>query len=186
MSAPAQGRPGDGPGPVLTPITKGQSIVRLKTHPEQSVEDYISALPDERATAIREVRRTILGRLPPGYREEMSFGMITYVIPLERYPVTYNGKPLMYAALASQKNYMSVYLMNVYGDPAAEQWFLERYAASGKRLDMGKSCVRFRKLDDLPIDLIGETVARTTVEEYIGRYEASRSQRPGRRSQTQP
>ena len=178
MSAPAQGRPGDGPGPVLTPITKGQSIVRLKTHPEQSVEDYISALPDERATAIREVQRTILGRLPPGYREEMGFGMITYVIPLERYPVTYNGKPLMYAALASQKNYMSVYLMNVYGDPAAEQWFLERYAASGKRLDMGKSCVRFRKLDDLPTDLIGETVAGTTVEEYIGRYEASRPPSP--------
>ena len=81
---------------------------------------------------------------------------------------------------------MSVYLMNVYGDPAAEQWFLERYEASGKRLDMGKSCVRFRKLDDLPIDLIGETVARTTVAEYIGRYEASGPQRPGRRSQTRP
>ena len=160
--------------------------MRLKTYPEQSVEDSISALPDERAAAIREVRRTILDRLPPGYREEMGFGMITYVIPLERYPVTYNGKPLMYAALASQKNYMSVYLMNIYGDPAAEQWFLERYEASGKRLDMGKSCVRFRKLDDLPIDLIGETVARTTVEEYIGRYETSRPQRPGRRSQTRP
>ena len=112
--------------------------MRLKTYPEQSVEDYISALPDERAAAIREVRRAILDRLPPGYQEEMGFGMITYVIPLERYPVTYNGKPLMYAALASQKNYMSVYLMNVYGDPAAEQWFLERYEASGEAVGHGQ------------------------------------------------
>ena len=90
--------------------------------------------------------------------------MITYVIPLETYPDTYNGDtynghPLMYAALASQKRHMAIYLMNVYGDEDTLRWFTEGFAASGKNLDMGKSCVRFKKLEDLPLDLIGETIA---------------------------
>ena len=102
--------------------------------------------------------------------------MIGYVVPLDSYPETYNRQPLGYVALASQKNYMSLYLMNVYGDEEAERWFTERYRASGKKLDMGKSCVRFKSLQDLPIDLIGAAVARTTVDEFIKRYEVSRAQ----------
>ena len=109
----------------------------------------------------------------------MQFGMISYVIPLERYPVTYNKQPLMYASLASQKNYMSLYLMNIYGNPQAQQWFREEYQASGKRLDMGKSCVRFKKLEDLPVDLIGKAIARGSVCDFIKLYEASRSQHRG-------
>jgi len=116
----------------------------------------------------------ILANLPAGYEETMLFGMISYVIPLATYGPTYNKQPLMYASLANQKNYMSVYLMNVYADAEAERWFNEAYRATGKRLDMGKSCVRFRSLDDLPVDVIGDAIARTPVAAFIELYEASR------------
>jgi hypothetical protein len=141
----------------------------------QTVEQYIASLDPERRQAISAVRKAVLANLPRGYMESIQFGMISYEIPLARYPKTYNGKPLMYASLASQKNYMSLYLMNVYGDAATEEWFHSRYTASGKRLDMGKSCVRFKKSDDLPLDLIGEVIARTPVEEFIKRYEVARA-----------
>ena len=140
----------------------------------QTVNEYLAELPPERREAIITIRKVILDHLPEGYEETMQYGMISYVIPLERYPVTYNRQPLEYAALASQKNYMSLYLMNIYGDQEAEQWFTEGYRASGKRLDMGKSCVRFRKIEDLPIDLIGKAIARTEVADFIELYEASR------------
>ncbi|HEV8054677.1 MAG TPA: DUF1801 domain-containing protein [Candidatus Limnocylindrales bacterium] len=120
------------------------------------------------------VREVIRANLPRGNEEGMQFGMISYHVPLERFPNTYNGQPLGLAALASQKNYMALYLNTVYGDPETERWFRERYASSGKKLDMGKSCLRFRKLEDLPLDLIGETIARAPVDEYIRRYEAAR------------
>ena len=97
------------------------------------------------------------------------------MIPLERYPVTYNGQALQYAARASQKNYISLYLMNVYSDEAVERWFVDRYKDSGKRLDMGKACVRFKSLQDLPIDLVGEAIALTPVDRFIERYEMSRN-----------
>ena len=147
----------------------------------RSVTEYIEGLPEDRARDIETVRRVILEHLPEGYQEEIGFGMITYVVPLARYPVTYNKQPLMYAALASHKNYMSVYLMNVYGDPQTEQWFTDRYRASGKKLNMGKSCVRFKKLDDLPLDLVGDVIGRTTPDEYIQGYEAARAQPRPRR-----
>ena len=140
-----------------------------------TVEEYLNELPAERRQTVEAVRKIILDSLPEGYEEAVQFGMISYVVPLERYPKTYNRQPLSYAALASQKNYVSVYLMNIYGDPETERWFTERYRASGKRLDMGKSCVRFRKLDDLPLDLIAEAVAMTSVESFIQLYEASRA-----------
>ena len=142
----------------------------------QTVDQYLSELPPDRREAISAVRAVISDHLPEGYQETMEFGMIAYVVPLDRYPVTYNRRPLQYVALASQKNYMSVYLMNIYGDEQAERWSIERYEASGKKLDMGKSCVRFKSLQHLPIGLIGEAVARTTVDEFIERYEASRAQ----------
>ena len=146
-----------------------------------TVEQYLAELPPDRRQAISAVRGAILGHLPAGYHETMQSGMIAYVVPLEMYPDTYNLEPLQYVALASQKRYMSLYLMNIYGDEEAERWFTEQYRASGKKLDMGKSCVHFKSLDDLPIDVIGQVVARTAVDEFIERYEASRARTPTRR-----
>ena len=140
-----------------------------------TVDAYLAELPAERREAVETVRRTILANLPDGYEEQMSFGMIGYVVPLSRYPDTYNKEPLALAALASQKRHMAVYLNNVYGDPATLEWFTAAYAASGKRLDMGKSCVRFKRLADLPLDVIGETIARTSLEEFLSFYESARS-----------
>ena len=139
-----------------------------------TVEDYLAELTEERRRAIAEVRGTVLAHLPGGYIETMQHGMISYVVPLETYPVTYNRLPLVYAGLASQKNYMSLYLMNIYAETGAEQWFVEGFKARGKRLNMGKSCVRFKKLDDLPMDLVGMTIARTSVAQFIELYEMSR------------
>ena len=138
----------------------------------KTVNGYLAELLPERREAIEAVRKVILDHLPDGFEETLQFGMIAYVIPLERYPETYNKQPLQYAALASQKNYMSLYLMNIYGDPETQQWFVDEYRASGKKLDMGKSCVRFNKLEDLPVDLIGEAIARTSVGDFIKLYEA--------------
>lgn len=139
-----------------------------------TVAEYLNELPDDRRAAIEEVREVILANLPDGYIETMNWGMISYGIPLERYPDTYNKQPLGYAALASQKNYMSLYLMHVYADAAQLEDFTSRYRASGKKLDMGKSCVRFKSVDDLPLDLIGEVIAGCSVEQMIANYEASR------------
>ncbi len=139
-----------------------------------TVEQYLAELPDDRRDAIETVRDTILVNLPDGYVEEMNFGMITYSVPLATYPDTYNGQPLMYAGLASQKNHMAVYLTGVYADEDQRDAFLDRYRETGKRLDMGKSCVRFRRIDDLPVELIGDTIAGTDVDSFIEVYEASR------------
>lgn len=140
-----------------------------------TVKEYISELPEERINEIKAVRNLIIENLPKGYVETMQYGMITYVIPIERFPKTYNGQPLGYISLASQKNYMALYLMNVYSNKEIESNFKNRYIASGKKLDMGKSCVRFKKLDDLPLDLIGETIAMTSVDDFISVYEKSRN-----------
>jgi uncharacterized protein YdhG (YjbR/CyaY superfamily) len=139
-----------------------------------SVEQYLAELPDDRRDAIETVRDVIVENLPEGYAEEMNFGMITYSVPLATYPDTYNGQPLMYAALASQKNHMTVYLSGVYADEAHRDAFLDKYRETGKRLDMGKSCVRFRRIDDLPVELIGETISGIDVDTFIEVYEASR------------
>ena len=139
-----------------------------------SVKEYIESLPVDRQGIVTKLREVILQDLLEGYEEGMQHGMIGYHIPLSRYSKTYNGQPLGYAALASQKNYISLYLMNVYGNKEIEGWFIESYKKSGKRLDMGKSCVRFRKLEDLPLDIIEEAIARTSVDDFISLYEESR------------
>lgn len=133
---------------------------------------YVASLPADRREAIAAVRAEILKNLPKGYEETMDFGLIAYVVPLARHPETYNGHPLIYAGLASQKQHMAVYLTNVYGHPATAKWFKAEYKKSGKRLDMGKSCVRFRKLDDLPLELIGQTIAKTPLDEFVRYCEA--------------
>jgi sugar/nucleoside kinase (ribokinase family) len=139
-----------------------------------TVADYLAQLPAERRQAIEAVRAVILENLPTGYEESMQFGMIGYAVPLSRYPKTYNGAPLNYAALASQKNHMAVYLMGCYGDEKLARWFETEFEKAGKKLDMGKSCVRFKKLDDLPLDLIGEAVARMPVDDFIALYERTK------------
>jgi hypothetical protein len=139
-----------------------------------TVQDYLTSLPDDRREALSAVRDVILKNLPDGYEEVIGWGMICYVIPLSRYPNTYNGEPLAIASLASQKNYMSLYLMCVYGDSSLLEWFRGEYAASGKKLDMGKSCVHFKKLEDLPLDVIGKTIARVSVDKFISVYEKAK------------
>ena len=139
-----------------------------------TVEHYIKELPEDRQEAIKTVRKVILENLPKGYEEVMNWGMITYQVPLATYPDTYNKKPLMYAALASQKNHMAVYLSGIYSSETRRETFESEYKASGKRFDAGKSCVRFRKLVDLPLPLIGETIASMDVDAFIRQYEDAR------------
>jgi hypothetical protein len=139
-----------------------------------TVEQYLAELPADRRPAIEAVRRVILEHLPPGFEEGMQYGMIGYFIPLARYPDPYNGQPLGIASLANQKRHMAIYLMGIYANDYDARWFKERWEASGKRLDMGKSCVRFKKLDDLPLAVIGEAIGRTTVDEFIAAYEEAR------------
>lgn len=145
-----------------------------------TVVEYLKELPKERREAINAVRKVIKQHLPAGYQETMQYGMISYVVPLRRYPEGYLGDsktPLPYAALASQKNHMAVYLNNIYADPKLKKWFEREYKKSGKKMDMGKSCVRFRKLEDVPLDLIGKAIAQTSVAAHIKRYEQSRKKR---------
>ena len=140
-----------------------------------TVADYLDSLPSDRRAAIEEVRQAILDSLPDGYVEVMQWGMISYVIPLERFPKTYNKLPLAIASLASQKNYMALYLNNVYMDPELYEWFTASYEATGKRLDMGKSCVRFRTLDSLPLELVGQVISATPVDRFVEQYVEARS-----------
>ena len=149
----------------------------MVTSTATSVDDYIAVLPPDRRAAIATVRQVVLANLPNGYEETMQSGLPSYVVPLTIYPKTYNKLPLPYAALASQKQYMSVYLTGVYGDPARESQFQKDYLATGKKLDMGKSCVRFKRLDDLPLEVIGASIASTPVEAFIASYELSRTRK---------
>ncbi|MBK7092730.1 MAG: DUF1801 domain-containing protein [bacterium] len=142
----------------------------------KSVKEYLAELPTDRRKEIEKVRKVILANLPKGYEEGMDFGMIVYYIPLSRYPDTYNKHPLGVAALAAQKNYLSVYLTCVYGDAKYLEWFKKAFAAAGKKLDMGKSCVRFKSADDLPLEVIGDAIAKVSVDELIKNYEKVRKQ----------
>ena len=132
-----------------------------------NIEQYLNELPDDRKKAISIVRQTILENLPDGYDEVMNWGMITYEVPLETYPNTYNGKPLMYSALASQNNHMSVYLTGCYMSPDIRDQFEKPYKNSGKQFDVAKSCIRFKKVDDFSLVIFGETIASLDVNEFI-------------------
>jgi len=139
-----------------------------------TVEEYLQELPEDRAAVVSEVRDVILKSLPRGYEETMNWGMIAYEIPLERYPDTYNKQPLMYMALAAQKNHYAVYSSGVYMDPLGESWLASEFEKAGKKLDMGKSCIRFRELESLPLEVIGKVAASQSVEEFIEAYEEAR------------
>jgi hypothetical protein len=146
----------------------------MATSTATTPEEYLASLPEERQTIVRAIRDEIRSNLPDGYAEGMSYGMIAWYVPLDRFPDTYNGQPLGLVGLANQKQYVSLHLLSVYGDRDTEAWFRRRWAETGKPLNMGKSCVRFRRLDDVPLDVIGETIARAELDAYLAHYEETR------------
>jgi hypothetical protein len=148
-----------------------------------TVEQYLAELPDDRRRAISVVREVILKNLDQDYEEGMQFGMIGYYVPHRVYSAGYHctpEQPLPFVCLASQKNYMSLYLMTLYGDEGKR--FQTAWAKTGKKLDMGKCCIRFKKLDDLPLEVIGETIRRMPARKYLAFHETCRESMVGRDS----
>ena len=139
-----------------------------------TVPQFLASLPDDRRAELERVRRVVRERLPEGYVEGIAYGMIYYGVPLSIYPDTYNKQPLGNVGLAAQKNAYSLYLMGCYMDSAEDKALRAAYAKAGKKLDMGKSCLRFRNLDGLLLDAIAPIIANTSVEQFIERYEAAR------------
>ena len=139
-----------------------------------TVAEYLAALPEERRKVVSKVRSVIRKHLPKGYKENMGWGAITYEIPLTKFADTYNGQPLYYAALAAQKNFYTLYLMGPYGDPKQRATLEDAFKNAGKKLDMGKSCVHFKEVDDLPLPAIGKLIASIPAERWIETYKASR------------
>ena len=140
-----------------------------------TVADYLASLPADRRAAIAAVRDEIRRNLDPAIEEGMQYGMIGYFIPHRVYPAGYHcdpRQPLPFAGLGSQKNHMSVYMMCQYGRPEEELWIREQFAKAGKKLDMGKACIRFKKLDDLALPVIGKAIKRTSAAAYIKHYES--------------
>jgi hypothetical protein len=140
-----------------------------------TVKQYLAELPADRRAAIEAVRKVILKNLDADYEEGMQYGSIAYYVPHKVYPPGYHcdpKQPLPFAGLASQKQHMAVYLMCIYGDTDEDAWFRSEWAKTGKKLDMGKSCIRFKKLDDLPLELIGRAIARVPAMKYIKHYES--------------
>ena len=146
----------------------------MTTSKAATVTAYLAELAEDRRAAIEQVRGFILKHLPKGFVETMQCGMISYVIPLEHYPKTYNGQALTIVSLGSQKNYMSVYLMGIYWSTNNRTTFEKAYTAEGKKLDAGKSCIRFKKVEDLNLKVIGDTIAKISVKDFIEIYENSR------------
>ncbi len=140
-----------------------------------TIQQYLDELPEDRQPAIEAVRNEILKSLPAGYQEGMQYGMIGYFVPHATYPAGYHcdkTQPLPFLHLASQKNHMAIYLFCLYLNPTLKEEFLEKWAATGKKVDMGGACVRFKKIENLPLELIGEYVAKIPVNEFIANYES--------------
>lgn len=141
----------------------------------KTVQEYLETLPEDRKSVMKALRETILEYLPEGFAETMTYGMITYVVPHSLYPHGYHCDPkqaLPFVSIASQKNHIALYHMGLYGDQALLLWFEERWKQiSSKKLDMGKSCIRFKKPEDVPLKLIGELMAKISPQEWIDVYE---------------
>jgi hypothetical protein len=149
-----------------------------KPRKPSTVEEYVAALPPDRREAIQAVRETVNRNLPKGYEEGIQYGMIGWYVPHSIYPAGYHCDPsvaLPFAGLASQKNHMSFHVMSVYGSSKERAWFEAAWAKTGKRLDMGAACVRFRRLEDVALDVLGQAVARTPVAEWVRVYEGLRA-----------
>ncbi len=148
-----------------------------------TVEQYLKELPEDRRAAVEAVRRVILKNLDKGYEERMSYGMIGYAVPHRVYPAGYHCDPTMplpFAGLASQKNHMSLYLMGLYNNAPGEKTFREAWEATGRKLDMGKCCIRFKKLEDVALDVIGEHFKKMPAKAYVAYFERMRAEgRPG-------
>lgn len=139
----------------------------------KTVAEYLAQLPEDRKKPIAAVRKVMRASLPKGYAETMQYGMITYVVPLKRFPAGYRGQkdvPLPYVGLASQKNHMAIHLMCTYGDAKLKKWFEVEYKKSGKKLATGQGCIPFKKIDDLALDVIGEVISKVPVETFIQNY----------------
>ncbi len=155
----------------------------------RTVKEYLAELPADRGAAIQAVRDVILKNLSEGYEEGMQYGMIGYFVPHSIYPPGYHcdpKQPLPFASLASQKNHMALYLMCLYGDSDQAEWFRSDWAKTGKKLDMGKSCIRFKKLEDLALDVIGKAIARIPAKKYIAVYESMLAGRAGSKKAPKP
>ena len=141
----------------------------------KTVEEYLAELPEDRRTVIASVRDLVNRHIPAGYVESMSWGMIAWEVPLSHYPTTYNKQPLPYVALAAQKQYYALYLTVCYANSAQDVVLRNAYADAGRKLDMGKSCLRFKSTDDLLPEVIGGAIASTPVDTLIAQDEASRA-----------
>ena len=148
-----------------------------------TVKNFLAQLPPERRPEVERVRDVIRAHLPRGYEEAVAKKMLVFQVPLSRYPDTYNGHPLWYVALASEKSYLSLHLMSVYADAAQAKRLREGFRAAGKKLDMGKACVHFRTADDLALDVIGAIVAATPLDRWVATAQAvrTRGRKPERR-----
>jgi hypothetical protein len=141
-----------------------------------TVDAYLAELEPDRRAVLAPVVELVRGALQPGFEEAVSHGMATWSVPLSRLATTYNGEPLMHTAVAAQKRHCSLYLMGLYADPESgrDEEFRARWTATGRRLDPGKSCLRFRTPDDLDVDLLREVLGALSVDEYVALYERSR------------
>lgn len=152
----------------------------------QDVEEYLASLPEDRREAITAIREVILKNLPKGYEEGIQWGMPSYFVPLSEYPSGYNcqpEQPLPFVGFASQKNHMAFYGFCIYIDEVLKDRFVEDWKKTGKKLDMGKSCMRFKKLEDVPLKVIGDAVKRVPMKKYIKQYE-EQLQNSGSRKKT--
>jgi hypothetical protein len=149
----------------------------------KSVTDYLKALPDDRRAALNAVREVVNANVDANVEEGMSYGMIGWYIPHRIYPQGYHcdpKQPLPYAGLASQKNYISLYLMWTYGDSEAETWLREQWQKAGLKLDMGKCCIRFKSIDDVPLDIVAKAVQRMPAKKFLAYYESMLDSRTGK------
>ena len=141
----------------------------------QSVEEYLNQIPEERKPYFNDLREVILENIPKGFSEQLIYGMIGYVVPHSLYPDGYHVKPelpLPFVNVASQKNFIALYHMGIYAEQEIKDWFIEEYPKHCKyKLDMGKSCIRFKKMQDIPYKLIGELMQKLTVQDWIEIYE---------------
>jgi len=139
-----------------------------------TVAEYLAELPQTRRAVLSALREVILAHLLAGYEEAMNWGMISYQVPLATFPETYNGQPLLYAALAAQKHHYALYLMSIYQDPAQYAALIRAYQGLARKPDLGKSCIRFRQVQDLPLDTIARLIGQTAVDDYLRAYQALR------------
>ena len=139
----------------------------MKRTAATTVADYLASLPEDRRAALTKLRAVLKRHVPKGYVEGVGSGMIAWSVPLEVYPDTYNGQPLCYAAIGNQKHHMSLYLMTTYAAGPLQKRLVDGFKAAGKKLDMGKACIRFQTIEDLPLDLVGKIAAAVPVAKYV-------------------